>query len=61
MPAGNGTGPQGTGPMTGRGLGTCTEAANEDRIKTAAGPRRYMAYRRGNKNGRKRGSGRNLS
>lgn len=43
MPAGNGTGPQGTGPMTGRRLGTCTEAANEDRIKTAAGPRRYMA------------------
>lgn len=25
MPGGNGTGPMGAGPMTGRGMGTCAE------------------------------------
>ncbi len=51
MPGGNGTGPMGMGPMTGRGRGRCTENAWPDQADDR--PRRGR--------GRGRGFGRELA
>jgi hypothetical protein len=55
MPWGNGTGPQGEGPMTGRGMGYCagysapgfTNPAPRRGLARGRGFRRGMAWRRG--------------
>lgn len=61
MPAGDRTGPQGDGPMTGRGLGRCSDGIQVNRSDgDPARPRRYMAYRRGAGNG-SRGAGRKIN
>ncbi len=39
MPAMNGTGPQGSGPMTGRGLGLCNKA--DDTVPSFSSGRKY--------------------
>ncbi|HLV09304.1 MAG TPA: DUF5320 domain-containing protein [Halanaerobiales bacterium] len=68
MPGGDRRGPEGAGPMTGRGLGGCADGRNlapgAAEIPAAgypARPRRYMAYRRGAGNGRAVGAGRRNS
>lgn len=53
MPRGNGTGPMGMGPMTGRGAGFCTGNANSGFVNSIPG--RGMGFGRGN--GRGLGSG----
>ncbi|MFW6035166.1 MAG: DUF5320 domain-containing protein [Halothermotrichaceae bacterium] len=55
MPAGDRTGPQGEGPMTGRGLGNCADGSGNAAANNNVRPRRYLAYRRGAGNGRKGG------
>lgn len=60
MPAGDGTGPVGQGPMTGRSAGYCAGYDQPGSTNPTARSRRYMAYRRGNRIGRRfgRNSGR---
>ncbi len=53
MPRGNGTGPAGQGPLTGRGLGNCTGVQN-----TAYGYGRGLGMGRGPGMGRGAGNGR---
>jgi len=47
MPQGDGTGPAGQGPMTGRGLGRCVDAAS-----------RFIGFLRGRQSNANRGGGR---
>jgi hypothetical protein len=54
MPGGDGTGPLGQGPMTGRGMGTCTPA------NVPATGRRFSGFGRGFGCGRGRGFGRGM-
>ncbi len=41
MPFGNGTGPMGTGPMTGRGLGRCAGYSSPGYVKQGFGRRNF--------------------
>jgi len=47
MPGYDGTGPQGIGPMTGRGMGYCTEYANPAYFGRGLGIRRGFSRGRG--------------
>lgn len=51
MPNWNGTGPKGKGPLTGRGLGTCSESIGHWRSRRPYGWRRGLGcglgFRRG--------------
>ena len=61
MPRGDGTGPEGLGPMTGRGAGTCkgSEAARSRRAPPDREPRRG-GFGRGGGRGRRKGGPRAL-
>jgi hypothetical protein len=59
MPQGDGTGPTGKGPRTGRGLGRCQgqDASNAgDQVRS--GPIGRFLFNRGGKGGRGKGRGR---
>ncbi len=47
MPAGNGTGPEGNGPMTGRGMGYCAGYPHAGYQYGGWGHRRWHAFGRG--------------
>ncbi len=47
MPAGNGMGPQGMGPMTGRGMGFCAGVAAPGSMNTVPGRGLGMGFGRG--------------
>jgi len=55
MPAGDRTGPMSEGPLTGRGLGNCSDGTNMN--NSDARPRRFLANRFGTRNGSGRGRG----
>ena len=44
MPFGDGTGPQGTGPMTGRGAGYCTGVRRPGFFSRLFGRNRFNSY-----------------
>jgi hypothetical protein len=59
MPQGDGTGPMGKGPRTGRGLGRCQDRdPSKDEGQVTSGPIRRFLFNRGTKGGRGKGSGR---
>lgn len=60
MPRGDGTGPQGTGPRTGRGAGTCSPNQGNAQDAGRRSPRqgRGLGQAGGGKAGRGRGQGR---
>lgn len=53
MPAGDRTGPEGQGPMTGRAAGYCAGYDSPGNMNSTVKSRRYMAYRHGNRVGRR--------
>ncbi len=55
MPAGDGTGPMGMGPMTGRGVGYCAGYAEPGFANPIPGMGRGMGFRWGRGGGRGRG------
>lgn len=55
MPAGDGTGPMGMGPMTGRGAGYCTGYAEPGFVNPVPGMGRGMGFGRGRGGGHGRG------
>jgi len=57
MPYGDGTGPQGMGPMTGRGAGYCTGAGRPGFMNSVLG-RIWPGFQRGFGRGMGRGRGR---
>jgi hypothetical protein len=58
MPRGDGTGPMGTGTMTGRGAGYCAGFDMPGFMNPVAGPGRRMGFGRGRGRGFGRGMGR---
>ena len=58
MPGGDGRGPQGLGPMTGRGAGYCAGSPVPGYMNSAGGPGFGYGYGRGRGRGRGRGWGR---
>lgn len=58
MPRGNGTGPAGNGPMTGRAMGVCAGFGLPGYANPGSGQGRGMGLGRGGRMGRGRGLGR---
>ena len=61
MPFGNGTGPRGMGPMTGRGAGYCTGSGRPGLAMPVPGRQWFGFGRRSWGRGRGRGFGRRLA
>lgn len=60
MPRGDGTGPRGEGPATGRGLGGCVPKSNQNGVKNGIPNGGGRGLGRGRGIGRGRGLGRGL-
>jgi hypothetical protein len=60
MPFGDGTGPRGMGPMTGRGAGYCTGFAGRGFASSSLG-RSWFGFNRNPGRGTGRGRGRGMS
>ena len=58
MPQGDGTGPEGKGPKTGRGMGNCPDNDNQCRGQGGQGRRLGRGARRADSRGQGRGAGR---